>query len=109
MAESQLSLKACIFSLCVSIEELESVIQTMTIHDSSDKLKKIALRERMVLLCSYGIQTQRTSSSWWVPSAQQSFVRLKREGESCVSCSSIEQIYLAVSVTTCAVLTLLDF
>lgn len=55
MAESQLSLKACIFSPCVSIEKLESVIQMMTIHDSSEKLKKIALRERMIPLCFYGI------------------------------------------------------
>lgn len=34
VAESQLLLKACIFSHCVSIEELESVIQMVTIHDS---------------------------------------------------------------------------
>lgn len=51
VAESQLLLKACIFSPCVSIEELESVIQMVTIHDSSDKLKKTALREGMILLC----------------------------------------------------------
>lgn len=46
MAVSQLSLKACIFSPCVSIEELENVIQMMTIHDSSDKLKKKKSSER---------------------------------------------------------------
>lgn len=40
VAESQLLLKACIFSRCVSIEELESVIQMVTIHESSDKLRK---------------------------------------------------------------------
>jgi len=107
VAESQLSLKAFIFSLCVCIEELESVIQMMTIRDSSDKLKKIALRKKMIPLFFYGIQ--RTSSPWQVPSAQQSFICLEREGKCCLSNSFTEKMYFAISITAYTVLPFLDF
>lgn len=64
MAESQLSVKACIFSPC-AVQKRESI------NDYNPWLirrtEKVALWEGIIPLCFYGIKIQRTRRLWGFP------------------------------------------
>lgn len=109
MSESQLSLKACIFSPC---EELESVIQIMTIHDSSDKLgKKEKLWEReWSCFVFMGFKMKEPVACGRSPQPSNALYDWREKGKAAHSTHPLKKKKcVIISVSAYALLPLLDF